>query len=98
MFTSFVGGFPVTGSFSRSAVNAASNVATPAGGIITGLMVLLSAAFLVDIFFFIPKGALSAVIFLAAIGMFDWDGVKHVYKLRKLDILPLVITFLLCFY
>ena len=98
LFTSFVGGFPVTGSFGRSAVNAASNVATPAGGIITGLMVLLSTAFLVDIFFFIPKASLSAVIFLAAISMFDWDGVKHVYKLRKLDILPLVITFLLCFY
>ena len=96
--TALVSGFPVTGSFSRSAVNAASNVATPAGGLVTGTMVVLSAAFLTPIFFFIPKSALSAVIFLAAIGMFDWDGAKHIYRIRKLDALPMLVTFFLSFY
>ena len=96
--TSLVQGFPVTGSFSRSAVNAASNVATPAGGIVTGLMVILSSLFLTPVFSYVPKAALAAVIFLAAISMFDWTGVKHVWTLRKLDILPLIITFILCFH
>lgn len=96
--TSLVQGFPVTGSFSRSAVNAASNVKTPAGGIVTGFMVVLSSLFLTPIFVYVPKSALSAVIFLAAISMFDEDGVKHVWTLRKIDILPLLVTFFLCFY
>jgi len=34
---SFVGSFPVTGSFSRTAINAGSGVRTPLGGIYTGL-------------------------------------------------------------
>ena len=97
-FTSLVQGFPVTGSFSRSAVNAASNVKTPAGGIVTGLMVVLSSLFLTPVFVYVPKSALSAVIFLAAISMFDEEGIKHVWKLRKLDILPLLVTFFGCFY
>ena len=96
--TSLVSGFPVTGSFSRSAVNAASNVATPAGGLVTGIMVLLAAAYLSPVFFFIPKSALSAVIFLAAISMFDYEGAIHIYKIRKLDMLPLLVTFFLSFY
>lgn len=33
---SFVSSYPVTGSFSRTAVNAASGVHTPLGGIFTG--------------------------------------------------------------
>ena len=96
--TSLVSGFPVTGSFSRSAVNAASNVATPAGGLVTGIMVLLAAAYLSPVFFFIPKSALSAVIFLAAISMFDYEGAIHIYRIRKLDMLPLLVTFFLSFY
>lgn len=97
-FTALVQGFPVTGSFSRSAVNAASNVKTPAGGIITGLMVVLSSQFLTPVFAYVPKSALSAVIFLAAISMFDDEGIKHVWSLCRIDIFPLMVTFLLCFY
>lgn len=37
---SFVSSMPVTGSFSRSAVNHASGVATPLGGIYTGTQLL----------------------------------------------------------
>ena len=34
---SFVSAYPVTGSFSRTAVNSQSGVRTPAGGIFTGV-------------------------------------------------------------
>ena len=37
--SAFVSAFPVTGSFSRTAVNAQSNVATPAGGVVCGTLV-----------------------------------------------------------
>ena len=38
--SSFVSSYPVTGSFSRTAVNAQSGVATPAGGKFVGLTML----------------------------------------------------------
>jgi sodium-independent sulfate anion transporter 11 len=68
--------YPVTGSFSRSAVNSQSNVATPAGGIVCGSLVLLALLFLTSIFVYIPAACLGAVIILAAISMFDDAGIK----------------------
>lgn len=41
---------PVTGSFSRTAVNATSGVRTPAGGVVTGVLVVLALAFLTPYF------------------------------------------------
>lgn len=48
---------PVTGSFSRSAVNHASGVKTPMGGLYTGALILLALSLLTPYFYFIPKGA-----------------------------------------
>ncbi len=39
---SFFQAFPVTGSFSRSAMNSASGVRTPLGGVIVGLIVIVA--------------------------------------------------------
>lgn len=47
---------PVTGSFSRSAVNHASGVKTPMGGLYTGVLILLALSLLTPYFYFIPKG------------------------------------------
>ena len=54
--SAFVMSYPVTGSFSRTAVNSQSNVATPAGGLVCGTLVLLAALFLTPIFVYIPSG------------------------------------------
>lgn len=89
--------YPVTGSFSRSAVNSQSNVATPAGGIVCGSLVLLALLFLTPIFVYIPAACLGAVIILAAISMFDDAGIKHTWKLYRPDMIPLVVCFVVCF-
>lgn len=58
----FLGGYPSTGSFSRTAVNSKAGVRTPASGIITGLVVLLATYLLTAVFFYIPSASLAAVI------------------------------------
>ena len=90
--------YPITGSFSRTAVNAQSGVQTPAGGIVTGLSVVIATQFLTPAFKYIPTAALAAVIMLAAISMFDTDGVKHAWRVNKMDLFPLVVAFGICFY
>ncbi|TQS32029.1 hypothetical protein Golomagni_07672, partial [Golovinomyces magnicellulatus] len=58
----FLGAYPSTGSFSRTAVNSKAGVRTPAAGIITGLVVLLATYLLTSVFFYIPSASLAAVI------------------------------------
>uniref|UniRef100_A0A182ITK8 SLC26A/SulP transporter domain-containing protein n=1 Tax=Anopheles atroparvus TaxID=41427 RepID=A0A182ITK8_ANOAO len=62
---SFVSSMPVTGSFTRSAVNNNSGVRTPFGGIATGTLVLLALGLLTSTFYYIPKATLAGVIIAA---------------------------------
>jgi solute carrier family 26 (sodium-independent sulfate anion transporter), member 11 len=58
----FFGGYPSTGSFSRTAIQSKAGVRTPVAGLFTGLIVLLATYFLTDVFFYIPSATLAAVI------------------------------------
>ncbi|KAG7132299.1 Sulfate permease 2 like protein [Verticillium longisporum] len=62
IFAPFLGGFPSTGSFSRTAIKSKAGVKTPFAGVITGLVVLLAIYALTAVFFYIPSASLSAVI------------------------------------
>ncbi|XP_041264999.1 sodium-independent sulfate anion transporter isoform X5 [Onychostruthus taczanowskii] len=95
---SFVSSYPVTGSFGRTAVNAQSGVCTPAGGLVTGALVLLSLAYLTSLFYYIPKAALAAVIISAVVPMFDAGIFRTLWRVKRLDLVPLCVTFLLCFW
>lgn len=57
IFGSCASSMPVTGSFSRSAVNHASGVKTPMAGLYTGLLIILALSLLTPYFYFIPKGS-----------------------------------------
>ncbi|XP_034194083.1 sodium-independent sulfate anion transporter [Osmia lignaria lignaria] len=87
---------PVTGSFSRSAVNHASGVKTPMGGLYTGLLIILALSLLTPYFYFIPKASLSAVIICAVIYMIEYEVVKHIWKSSKKDLIPMFVTFIFC--
>ncbi|CAL1601895.1 unnamed protein product [Knipowitschia caucasica] len=95
---SFVSAYPVTGSFGRTAVNSQTGVCTPAGGLITSAIVLLSLAFLMPAFFYIPKACLAAVIICAVAPMADYKIVKKMWKIYKLDLLPFGVTFFVSFW
>ena len=58
----FLGAYPATGSFSRTAIKSKAGVRTPFAGVITAIVVLLSIYALPAVFFYIPSAALSAVI------------------------------------
>ncbi|TRZ03386.1 hypothetical protein DNTS_013868 [Danionella cerebrum] len=95
---SFVSAYPVTGSFGRTAVNSQTGVCTPAGGIITSVLVLLSLAFLMPLFFFIPKASLAAVIIMAVSPLLEYGVPMHIWRVKKLDLLPFAVTFLFSFW
>ncbi|XP_064857312.1 sodium-independent sulfate anion transporter isoform X3 [Oncorhynchus nerka] len=80
---SFVSAYPVTGSFGRTAVNSQTGVCTPAGGIVTGVVVLLSLAFLMPAFYYIPKASLAAVIICAVAPLVDYRVVMQFWRIRS---------------
>ncbi|KAJ8667345.1 hypothetical protein QAD02_009007 [Eretmocerus hayati] len=96
VFGSCASSMPVTGSFSRSAVNHASGVKTPMGGLYTGLLIILALTLLTPYFYFIPKASLAAVIICAVIYMIEYEVVKLMWKSSKKDLIPTFATFILC--
>ncbi|XP_019869621.2 sodium-independent sulfate anion transporter-like [Aethina tumida] len=92
----FFSSMPITGSFSRSAVNHASGVQTPFGGVFTGVMVLLALSFLTPYFAFIPKASLAAVIISAVIFMIEYEVVKPMWRSSKKDLISTFATFVFC--
>jgi sodium-independent sulfate anion transporter 11 len=70
-FGSFVRSMPITGSFTRTAVNNISGVQTPMGGLVTGCLVLFVCSFLTKAFKFIPKATLASIIIVAMYYMLD---------------------------
>uniref|UniRef100_A0A4W4FQZ5 STAS domain-containing protein n=1 Tax=Electrophorus electricus TaxID=8005 RepID=A0A4W4FQZ5_ELEEL len=95
---SFVSAYPVTGSFGRTAVNSQTGACTPAGGIVTSVVVLLSLAFLMPLFAYIPKASLAAVIICAVAPMMDFRVLPQIWRVKKLDLLPFLVTFLVSFW
>ncbi|XP_006619830.1 sodium-independent sulfate anion transporter-like isoform X1 [Apis dorsata] len=93
---SFVQAFPGTGSLSRSAVNNASGVRTPMGGIYTGTLVILALLFLTPYFSYIPRCTLAAIIIAAVIFMVEVKVVKPMWRTKKSDLIPGLGTFIAC--
>lgn len=58
----FLGGYPSTGSFSRTAIKSKAGVRTPFAGVITAVVVLLAIYVLPPVFYYIPSASLAAVI------------------------------------
>ncbi|RYO81381.1 hypothetical protein DL762_007160 [Monosporascus cannonballus] len=88
----FLGGYPATGSFSRTAVKSKAGVRTPFAGVITGLVVLLAIYALPAVFYFIPNASLAAVI-IHAVGDLITPP-QTLYKFWRVNPIEVVIFFI----
>jgi sodium-independent sulfate anion transporter 11 len=80
ILSSFVHSFPITGSFTRSAINRSAGVRTPMGGVFTSIITLLTIAFLTPAFCYVPKATLAAVIICAMIFLFELEAFIVLWK------------------
>lgn len=94
IFSSFVSSIPITASLTRTAINNVSGVKTQFGGIFTGALVLLALGVLTGTFYFIPKTVLAAVILVAMYSMIEFHEIVSIYRTKRTDIIPFVVTFL----
>lgn len=86
-------GYPVTGGFSRTAVNAQAGAKTPLAGLVTAGIVLLTLLFFTPLFYHLPAAVLAAIIMTAVFGLIDIKGMRRLWKVKRSDLAVLVATF-----
>ncbi|MCB0706750.1 MAG: solute carrier family 26 protein [Saprospiraceae bacterium] len=93
MLGSLFQAFPVTGGFSRTAVNDQAGAKTTLATILSALLVVLTLLFLTPLFFFLPKAILAAIIMVAVVGLIDWQEALHLWKVDRTDFWMMLATF-----
>jgi len=91
---SFFGSFPVSGGFSRTAVNDQAGANTNIASWISAAIVGLTLLFFTPLFYNLPKAILAAIIMVAVFGLIDVKTAILLYKTNKKDFSMLIVTFL----
>ena len=91
---SFFQTYPATGGFSRSAINDQSGAKTAMSSIISATVIALTLVFLTDLFYYLPKPILGAIIIAAVIRLVDINYPLQLIKYKKDEFLMLLITFI----
>jgi len=81
----FFSSIPVSGSFSRSAVNDQTGAQTPLANWFTAGVIALTLLFLTPLFYYLPLPALAAIIIVAGIGLIDLRELQSLFKARRRD-------------
>ena len=90
--------FPVSGSFSRSAVNMQAGAVTGLSSVFTSLTAAVVLMFFTPLLYHLPQSVLAAVIMMAVIGLINISGFVHAWKAQKYDGIFSVVTFLCTLY
>ncbi|CAG4975752.1 unnamed protein product [Colias eurytheme] len=94
-FASLAQSMPATGSFTRTALNHASGVVTPAGSFFKACLVLLSVTLLAEAFYFIPRATLAGIIMVAMISIIELSIVKRLWQNSKAELCVWLLTVVL---
>jgi sulfate permease, SulP family len=86
--------YPVSGSFSRSAVNLQAGAVTGLSSVITSLVVVVALLFFTPLLYHLPQAVLASVIMMAVIGLVNVSGFMHAWKAQWYDGAISIITFI----
>lgn len=87
------GGYPVTGGFSRTAVNDTAGARTPFASLVTAAVVLATIVVLTPLFSSLPNAALGAIIVMAVVGLVDGREMRHIARVKRSDLIGLGVAF-----
>jgi sulfate permease, SulP family len=89
----FCGSMPVSGSFSRSALNLASNARTGLSSLFAAATVLVTLLFFTPYLYHLPRPVLAAMIILAVVNLVDVDALKRAWLASREDGIAGTVTF-----
>jgi len=87
------GAYPVTGGFSRSAVNASAGARSQIAAMVTAAMVALTLIFFSPLLTYVPNAILGAIIMTAIFGLIDLSRIGHFWRVRRSDFWLYCLTF-----
>lgn len=85
--------YPVSGSFSRSAVNLQAGAVSGLSSVFTSLAVVIMLLFFTPLLYHLPQAVLAAVIMMAVIGLVNVTGFVHAWRAQWYDGAISIITF-----
>jgi sulfate permease, SulP family len=88
-----VGGYPVTGGFSRTAVNAEAGARTRMAGIVTAAIVTLVIVAFTPLFRELPSATLGAIVLVAVAKLIDTKEMRHIRAIKTSDLVTMVVAF-----
>ncbi len=90
---SFFRSYPVTASFSRSAINAQTRVKSKFAAFFAVALVVMTLLFLTPVFYYLPNAVLAAVIIVSVVGLLDYGYAKKLLQLSKSEFCIWSVTF-----
>jgi len=85
--------YPISGSFSRSAVNLQSGAISSLSSVFTSLTVVVVLLFFTPLLYHLPQSVLAAIIMMAVVGLINVRGFIHAWKAQWYDGAISIITF-----
>ncbi len=95
MVGSFFQAYPVTASFSRSAISNEIGGKTNFFALISVVMVVLTLLFFTPMFYYLPNAVLASIIMVSVFGLIDFKYPISLWKFRKDEFVVLMLTFLI---
>lgn len=89
----FAKSYPISGSFSRSAVNLQSGAVSSLSSVFTSLTVMVVLLFFTPLFYHLPQSVLAAIIMMAVVGLINIKGFFHAWQAQWYDGAISIITF-----
>ncbi len=86
-------GYPVSGSFSRSAVNFLAGAKTGMSSVFTSLFIILTLFFLAPLLYNLPRAVLAAVVIVAVLGIVKPKAFFELYRTSPQDGIVATVTF-----
>lgn len=85
--------FPVSGSFSRSAVNLQAGAVTGVSSVVTGVIVLITLLLFTPLLYHLPQAVLAAVIMMAVVNLVNFKAMRHAWRAHRHDGIAATVTF-----
>lgn len=95
MLGSLFQAYPVTASFSRSALLYDAGARSNLSGLISAFVVVVTLLFLTPVFYFLPKAVLASIIMVTVFRLIDVAYARELWQRRKDEFFILLGTFLL---
>ncbi len=87
------GGFPVTGSFSRTAVSSEAGARTQLASVVAATLVVATIALLTPVLSSLPLAVLAAVVIVAVIRLVDVAEIRRIARVKPIDMVSLTVAF-----